>query len=568
MPDLRLVGVHDDGEHLLLVDDHGDRYLLAVDEALRAAVRRDRPRLGQLQLETQGGLRPRDVQARIRAGATSEEVAVLAGWSVEKVRRYEGPVLAERAHVADLARRVRLRRRGGETVLLGTEVAARLEDRGVPADSVAWDAWRTEDGPWTVVVYFAAGGRERQARWHMDLTSSSVTPVDDEARWLSEESAPADGPVPGLRLSAVPSSGVYDIEADGGVGSSAARDTASRTRTVSSGNPPAGTAASLDLVTAMRSRRREPGRGMPVRTATARPLASSTDDPAAVPGSRHPAHQAGRRRPSPPEPLELDPTLMDDPPAAHPPASVHPDVASASASVVASVVADPVDGLVDVPLPLGEDVDVEPVESEPVSPAVREFAGHPVDEAVAEDTVAEDTVAKDAVAKDTVAKDTVAEDTVAEDAVAEDAVAEDAVAGAVPENAVEEDEPAVGAAAVVAAAASRRAVLDAPLDAPLDPVADRVVVAEQVTVVEEVAAIGSGRVVEEVTVVEASAVIDVPVDAPAEDAPAEPAAPQQGEAAPTRTPERTARQRPGGRSRNRRSSVPSWDDIMFGAKRD
>src|SRR4051812_18437601 len=250
MPDLRLVGVQDDGEHLLLADDEGQRYRLAVDEALRAAVRRDRVHLGQLQIETEGGLRPRDVQARIRAGATSEEVAVLAGWSVDKVRRYEGPILAERAHVAELARRVRLRRRGGEPVLMGTEVAARLEDRGVAADSVVWDSWRTEDGPWTLVVYFVAGGRERQARWHLDLASSAVTPVDDEARWLSEESAPAEGAGAGLRLAAVSSPGVYDIEADGGVASTGGRESAS------------GSAGSLDLVTAMRSRRREAGRGM------------------------------------------------------------------------------------------------------------------------------------------------------------------------------------------------------------------------------------------------------------------------------------------------------------------
>ena len=158
MHDLRLVGVHDDGEHLLLVDDQGERHLLAVDDALRAAVRRDRAHLGQLQLETQGGLRPRDVQSRIRAGATREEVAALAGWSVEKVRRYEGPVLAERAHVADRARRVRLRRRGGEPVLLGDEVTNRMRDRGVDERTVLWDSWRTEGGPWTVVVHFTAGG--------------------------------------------------------------------------------------------------------------------------------------------------------------------------------------------------------------------------------------------------------------------------------------------------------------------------------------------------------------------------------------------------------------------------
>ena len=113
MQDLRLIGVHEDGQHLLLADSEGNRFRVPLDEPLRAAVRRDRPRLGQLQIEIDGGMRPRDVQALIRAGASAEEVADRSGWSVEKVRRYEGPILAEREHVAGLARGVRLRGRGG-----------------------------------------------------------------------------------------------------------------------------------------------------------------------------------------------------------------------------------------------------------------------------------------------------------------------------------------------------------------------------------------------------------------------------------------------------------------------
>ena len=113
MHHLRLVGVHEDGLHLLLADDAGNRFSLPLDEALRAAARRDRTRLGQLQIETGGGARPKDVQAMIRSGLTSEEVAERAGWPVEKVHRYEGPILAEREHVAGLARRARLRPRGG-----------------------------------------------------------------------------------------------------------------------------------------------------------------------------------------------------------------------------------------------------------------------------------------------------------------------------------------------------------------------------------------------------------------------------------------------------------------------
>ena len=96
MQDLQLIGVHEDGDHLLLSGGEGGRFRIRVDEPLRAAIRRDRPRLGQLQIEIDGGLRPRDVQALIRAGASAEEAASRAGWSVEKVHRYEGPILAER----------------------------------------------------------------------------------------------------------------------------------------------------------------------------------------------------------------------------------------------------------------------------------------------------------------------------------------------------------------------------------------------------------------------------------------------------------------------------------------
>ncbi|MBC7638886.1 MAG: DUF3071 domain-containing protein, partial [Rhodoferax sp.] len=253
MHDLRLVGVHEDGEHLLLTDADGQRFSLTVDEALRAAVRRDRAHLGQLQIEIEGGLRPRDVQARIRAGASAEDVAALAGWTVEKVRRYEGPVLAEREHVADLARTVRVRRRGTEPIALGALVTRRLADRGVDPDRVRWDAWRPDSGPWTVVVAFAAGGRERQARWHLDLTAMSVVAADDEARWLSEEDVAGQGPLASARLQSVrdggdaigsSATGVYDIEADGGVGAPPRHEV-----DVDPLDP-------LDLARAMRSRRR------------------------------------------------------------------------------------------------------------------------------------------------------------------------------------------------------------------------------------------------------------------------------------------------------------------------
>lgn len=130
MQDLKLIGVHEDGDHLLLADGDGGRYRLALDDALRAAARRDRPRLGQLQIEIEGGLRPRDVQSLIRSGLSTEEVAGRSGWTVEKVRRFEGPVLAEREFIANKARATVLAHDGKSAETFGERVETRLRDRG------------------------------------------------------------------------------------------------------------------------------------------------------------------------------------------------------------------------------------------------------------------------------------------------------------------------------------------------------------------------------------------------------------------------------------------------------
>lgn len=215
MDDLSLVGVHDDGEHLLVAGPNGQRFRLRVDDALRAAVRRDRARLSQLQLESEGRLRPKEIQARIRAGETAEEVAEAAGLALEHVRKYEGPVLAEREYVADQARQVRVRRGGaaGSGESLGEMVAERLIQREVDLERVIWDAWRGEDGTWTVALDFEAGSSIRQARWIYNASVRHVTALDDEARWLTDEEAPATAGASAQRRLAPVRDRVFDVDA-------------------------------------------------------------------------------------------------------------------------------------------------------------------------------------------------------------------------------------------------------------------------------------------------------------------------------------------------------------------
>lgn len=197
MRDLRLIGVHDDGEHLVVTDDAGEEFRLRIDDPLRAAARRDRPRLGQLQIAIDNDVRPREVQAMIRAGATADEVAARTGWDLDKIARFEGPVLAEREHIATRAQSVRMRgtNQAGSPETLAQRAATRFNGRGVEPSSVLWDAYRDTEGQWTVSAIFAAGGRERTATWWFDQAGMSVVARNDEAKWLSEADTPS-GPVP------------------------------------------------------------------------------------------------------------------------------------------------------------------------------------------------------------------------------------------------------------------------------------------------------------------------------------------------------------------------------------
>ncbi|MFF1305014.1 septation protein SepH [Streptomyces sp. NPDC058307] len=197
MPELRVVAVSNDGTRLVLKAADATEYTLPIDERLRAAVRGDRPRLGQIEIEVESHLRPRDIQARIRAGATAEEVAQLAGIPVDRVRRFEGPVLAERAFMAERARKTPVRRPGENAgPQLGEAVQERLVLRGAEKDTVQWDSWRRDDGTWEVLLVYCVAGEPHSASWTYDPPRRLVQAVDEEARSLIGESEDLGAPEP------------------------------------------------------------------------------------------------------------------------------------------------------------------------------------------------------------------------------------------------------------------------------------------------------------------------------------------------------------------------------------
>ncbi|WP_285724170.1 septation protein SepH [Psychromicrobium xiongbiense] len=232
MQDLRLLGVHDDGTHLLLSAEGGEIYRLRIDEALRVASSRTPGRFSPVSTTpaTETSLSPRDIQQRIRAGASAEEVAEATGLSVEHIRRYESPILAEREHIAQRARAVEVSEAlphhdgyrsafGDQPASLAEMVSYRLSALGIDSETVRWDAWRRSDGQWTVIAEFPESAAAAQnvgetgpAQWIFNTTTRSLTNANRWAQVLSEM-GPVDSPLPARRLSAV-ADRPFDVEAE------------------------------------------------------------------------------------------------------------------------------------------------------------------------------------------------------------------------------------------------------------------------------------------------------------------------------------------------------------------
>ena len=195
MRKLRLVALSDDGTHLILRGDGDEAPMsLPLDERLHAAIRGDRARLGQLEIQMDSQLRPRDIQARVRAGESVQSVAAAAGVPLDKVLRFAGPVLAEREHIAGRAQQAIIRRVNSDAQNrpLQETVAEWVSSFEVDPETVAWDAWRRDDGRWIVSARWQAQHADREACFTFDPTGRSVVPDNDEARSVAGERTPAN----------------------------------------------------------------------------------------------------------------------------------------------------------------------------------------------------------------------------------------------------------------------------------------------------------------------------------------------------------------------------------------
>ncbi|MEU1885352.1 septation protein SepH [Micromonospora sp. WMMD987] len=190
MRPVRFVALSEDGQALVLADEVGRLLALPIDERI-ATVLHAEPGTPPLAVvpasaDPTPSLSPRDIQARIRSGESAEDVARIAGVPVDRVLRYAGPVLQERAMLAQHARRTRLK--GAEKATpLAEVVNGRLAQHGIDTEKISWDAFRRDDGTWRIIATWPSGKATAQAVWDLDKLRQNVAPHDDMAQYLCAE---------------------------------------------------------------------------------------------------------------------------------------------------------------------------------------------------------------------------------------------------------------------------------------------------------------------------------------------------------------------------------------------
>ncbi|BBZ30320.1 DNA-binding protein [Mycolicibacterium madagascariense] len=190
MRELKVVGLDVDGTRIICeAADSGDKFILFPSERLRAALSGERAPAAPIpvDVEVPNVLTPKEIQSRIRAGASVEQVASAAGVDAARVERFAHPVLLERSRAAELATAAHPMLADGPAVFTLLEtVTTALVARGLDPDATAWDAWRNEDGRWTVQLAWKAGRSDNVAhfRFTPGAHGGTATAFDDAAAEL------------------------------------------------------------------------------------------------------------------------------------------------------------------------------------------------------------------------------------------------------------------------------------------------------------------------------------------------------------------------------------------------
>lgn len=183
--DLRLVGRSEDGTELELTDQSGATFTLRISDHLRATI--NQPRLVAVpSTEENIYTSVKEIQSRLRSGERADSIARSTEWDEEKIEKFSGPIMQERAFVIGQALETQLRREAHSPTLMVATIAA-LSPRGVDMQLVEWNTWRRDDGLWNIILTYPNSSGTGEANWAFDATNRTLICEDESARWISGE---------------------------------------------------------------------------------------------------------------------------------------------------------------------------------------------------------------------------------------------------------------------------------------------------------------------------------------------------------------------------------------------
>ena len=192
MDELRFV--RRDDRSLIVANDAGEEFRLLVEDAVLSELRH----LSRRERDV-ARVRPREIQALIRAGRSRAQVAKEMDLDEADIERYAEPVLAERRYILERAHAVAVRTDADDEAdqRFGAVIAERLIALG--ADTSEWESWRDEETGWMVSLEFISHDVAHRAVWSFEHRKGTLSPVNPDAVSLSKLGDVGDRLIPKLR---------------------------------------------------------------------------------------------------------------------------------------------------------------------------------------------------------------------------------------------------------------------------------------------------------------------------------------------------------------------------------
>jgi hypothetical protein len=207
MDELRFV--RRDDRSLIVANDAEEEFRLVVDDAVLSELRH----LSRRERDT-ARVRPREIQALIRAGRSRAQVAKEMELDEADIERYAEPVLAERRYILERAHAVAVRTDAEDEAdqRFGAVISERLIALG--ADTSEWESWRDEETGWMISLEFISHDVAHRAVWSFEHRKGTLSPVNPDAVSLSKLGDVGDRLIPKLRaVDNAEQSGRFDSDA-------------------------------------------------------------------------------------------------------------------------------------------------------------------------------------------------------------------------------------------------------------------------------------------------------------------------------------------------------------------